>query len=62
MNEVKLVITLKNGQQPTIEGPLHNKVLCYGLLGVAWKMVDDYKPQKVEVAEGPVVGQLLKNG
>jgi hypothetical protein len=35
------------GQEPEITGPLHNKMLCYGLLEAARDAIKDFKPEEV---------------
>jgi len=42
------IIVAPNGEI-NIHGPLHDKVLCYGLLEIARDLVKDFKPQQVVV-------------
>lgn len=46
---IQLIITMLPGGQINLNGPLHDKILCYGLLQVARDIVRDFKPQQVVV-------------
>lgn len=58
---MKLVIEIADDGRMNMEGPLHNKVLCYGLLQAGMDVVREYKP-----AEAPriqvVPGMAAVNG
>jgi hypothetical protein len=51
---IRLVITMVPGQQPRIEGPLQDKMLCYALLEVARDAIKDFKAPLV-VVPSPVI-------
>jgi len=40
-----MTITLNANGSVSINGPINNKILCYGLLEAARKALDDYIPQ-----------------
>ena len=42
--EVVLTITLKQNGGVEVRGPIHNKILCYGLLSAAQDAIRDFKP------------------
>lgn len=44
---VKILIELKDDNNVTINGPLENKILCYGLLKMAEILVTNYEVKKV---------------
>ena len=45
MEKAKLVITLLNSGKIEVNGPLHDKILCYGLLEIAKDVVKSYNIQ-----------------
>lgn len=49
MQEHKITIKLgPNGL--TFSGPIHDKILCYGMLTAATDMVRDHRPAPIEIA------------
>lgn len=48
---VVITITMSTRGEININGPLHDKVLCYGLLGIAHDLVRDFKPQQLVVPQ-----------
>lgn len=46
MPEVKLVISMGADGQVNVEGPLSNRVLCYGLLEAAKDAIRNFETQK----------------
>ncbi len=44
---VRIVIDLQDDGKVTINGPLENKILCYGLLEWGKMLVKDYEPSKI---------------
>ena len=52
----QLVITMNAKGGVNVDGPLQNKVLCYGLLEIARQLIQEYKkPEGPKVA---VVGSM----
>jgi hypothetical protein len=41
---VRLTITIDEHGRMNVQGPLENKVLCYGLLEIAREVVQNHKP------------------
>jgi hypothetical protein len=58
---IKLVVTLDVDNSIKVEGPTHDKVLCYGMLEWAKEAISEFhrKGQNVEVAEGAAGQQFL---
>lgn len=59
--KMQMVITLMDNGSVQVQGPLANKMLCYGILEMARDAIKDYKPPIIT----PVVGMNdkdLKNG
>lgn len=58
---VKILIELMEDGNVTINGPLENKVLCYGLLKMGEVLVTNYEAKKiipmVMVPSGSVLGR-----
>ena len=58
---VKILIELLDDGNMLINGPLENKVLCYGLLKMAEVLVTNYEAKKVipiiAFPSNPVVGR-----
>lgn len=49
MNErITVTITLESDGKVNVNGPLGDKVLMYGLLGLAHDLVKDFKPKNTE--------------
>lgn len=46
---VKFEVVLLPDGRVNINGPIANKLLCYGLLEIARDLVKDYDPQKVDI-------------
>lgn len=51
MPEIKLVITTTPEGAVTVEGPIDQPILCYGLLGVAHDVIRDHCERKARTAE-----------
>lgn len=51
---VRIVIEVKEGGQITVTGPLHDKVACYGLLGVATDIVRAHEATQRVVPAPPM--------
>ena len=49
--DIKLVITLKGNGSITISGPIQDKVLSYGMLGVARDIVSTYQENEGKIAK-----------
>ena len=56
--DVQLVISLNASGEINISGPIQDKVLCYGLLGIARDLVKDYVPQAITVPKGVIIPPL----
>jgi len=56
---ITLTITLDEATGSTnVNGPLENKIICYGLLKLAEQIVANYEPPKpsgLVIANGPIV-------
>lgn len=44
---IELKITWNPGEAPQISGPIADKVLCYGLIGILQEVIKDFKPEDV---------------
>lgn len=44
--KVELIITVSNGGEIRVHGPIHDKILCFGLLEIAKDIVRTYKPEE----------------
>jgi len=44
---VTLTIELQDTGQILVHGPIHDKILCFGLLQVAIQVVEHHEPKKV---------------
>lgn len=45
MANPKLIIELEANGQVTVNGPIQNKLLCYGLLEAAKDAIKEFKPE-----------------
>jgi hypothetical protein len=61
-DEIVLKVTLKAGGRVSIEGPLDNRMLCYGMLGMATELVVNGAPRKNEEESRIVVPTLVGPG
>ena len=52
--ELKIVMDNKGSIQ--VEGPIHDRLLCYGLLEAAKDAIRVYEPGKIMLAKG-IVGE-----
>ena len=50
MSEVSLTITLQNNGGISVNGPIENKILCFGMLELAKQTIFDFDPRKIQVA------------
>ncbi len=48
---IQIIISMFPNGQINVNGPIHDKILCYGLLEIARDIVKDYKPQQVIVPQ-----------
>lgn len=46
MADTKIIITFSNGRVD-VNGPLHDKILCYGMLEFAKQLIKDYKHSNI---------------
>ena len=58
--QVQLTISVVDGR-PNLEGPLGDKVLCYGLLEWAKDVVRDFDPDR-PVKPGLIIPRFMQNG
>ncbi len=49
MPKVQLVITMEENGHINVNGPIENKILCFGLLKIVEKIIMDFQPPKVIV-------------
>ena len=52
----KLLIVVMDDGKMAVQGPLHDKMLCYGLLGAAQDVVRDHKPEPPSSIVGVPLG------
>jgi hypothetical protein len=57
---IQILITL-NGNQVQVQGPIDNKVLCYGMLEMARDAIKDYKPPSIQVAPANLIDQIKRS-
>ena len=58
---ITLIIRLQPNGAVEVNGPIQNKVLCYGLLGAAHDAIRDYKSveePKIAIISGAVAASL----
>lgn len=55
----QLIITLQNTGQVLVTGPIHDKTLCYGLLGQAADAIRAYVDEQQKSAGLTIVRQPL---
>lgn len=51
----KLEIMLNDNGHVTVNGPIHDRVLCYGLMAVAHDSIKDYNEQLKQQAQTRVL-------
>jgi len=51
--QLKLEIVLNESGNITVNGPLTNKLICYGMLTAAQQVIQDYDPAKKSLIEVP---------
>lgn len=56
--KAQLLITLDKAGNIGIEGPITDKVLCYGMLGVAHDAIRDYNEEQARRIIRPDAGAL----
>lgn len=49
MAKAQIIITLTEQGKVDVNGPLQDKVFCYGLLEIARQVVQNYQPPKLVV-------------
>lgn len=54
---IQIVITLADNGAVQIQGPIQDKMACYGLLEVAKDLVRDYEAPVVQPANGLLIGR-----
>jgi hypothetical protein len=59
---VQITIVMESNGQINVNGPLNDKVLCYGLLEVAKDIVRTFKPQQVVIPQILVPPDLRGGG
>lgn len=59
--QVKLTITIDEAGRCSVEGPLHNKIMCYGILEEAKHVIREFDPNK-KVITPPAPGARLNGG
>jgi hypothetical protein len=63
MPKIQLIIEF-DGKSTSVSGPMDNKLLCYGLLGVAHDIIRDFDVQEatkqVKLADGALPPGLLR--
>ena len=56
--DMRLVLTLSaNGANLNVAGPIHNKLLCYGMLDLAKDVIKDFNDKhqgRIQVPVGPL--------
>lgn len=59
--QITLIIRLQPNGAVEVNGPIQNKILCYGLLGAAHDAIHDFKPveePRIAVISGAVADAL----
>jgi len=56
--ETQLLISVSATGDVNVSGPIGDKLLCYGLLGIARDLIRDYQPSTVIVPKGVVIPPL----
>lgn len=57
---LKISVIISDDGQASVEGPLHNKVVCYGLLQVGMDLVRNHKAgPTVQPVTGAAAGAVL---
>ena len=59
---VKIFIELMDDGKVTINGPLENKIICYGLLKMAEVLVTNYEVRKVVPVVMCLPGSIVGRG
>jgi hypothetical protein len=49
MPKAQLIITLTDQGQIEVNGPLSDKILCYGMLKFAENVIQSYEPPKIAI-------------
>lgn len=58
---MKISVVIDDEGKASVEGPLHNKLVCYGLLQVGMDLVRSHKPgPQVEPVTGLAAGAVLR--
>ena len=57
---IVLTITLGPGGQINVNGPIHDKMMCYAMLEFAKDLIRDYKPSAITVPRLVVPEEALK--
>lgn len=56
----KLEITLLSNGQVSVDGPLNDRVLCYGLLRLADEVIHEYKNKKPTIIQNGEVVDFVR--
>lgn len=56
---IRLTITMDADGRIQIHGPIENRVLCYGLLGIAHDLVKDHDPQKIQIPQNGEIKRVV---
>lgn len=59
MSQIQLVISMDEAGAVSVNGPLNNKVLCYGLLATAQDVIKDMNDQQAKKIVAPTNGDVL---
>ena len=60
MAEMRITVIIDEHGRPSVEGPLQNKILCYGLLQVGIDLVRDHKAAPaIQPVTGAAAGAIL---
>ena len=58
---MKIAVTIDDDGKASVEGPLHNKLVCYGLLQVGMDLVRSHQPgPQVEPVRGLAAAGVLR--
>ena len=58
----QITITLTELGQISVNGPLHDKILCFGMLEMAKEAVHNFKPGEVDLIKPPFMPFPPKTG
>jgi len=61
MPKAQMTITLTDQGKVEVNGPLGDKIMCYGLLEFARQVIEKYEPRKVVIPNFPIPKDLKGN-